>query len=207
MQYNDFMGQVKRIYRSKLRAEQTEATRRRIMDAARRLFADQSYEGVTMEQLAEEAGVAIQTLYAAFGSKFNLARAVVDEALSGAGVPEMAQAAATLTDAEEALRYAAHVNRVVNERLRDLDNILSAHSMREVAQTSARAREGDLAGVAATVFASSRRRADLSQAEVRDTLVALTAPLLYRMLVVERGWAPERYERWLGDLLVASLLQ
>src|SRR5690242_19451164 len=141
MKYNQFMGQVKRIYRSKLRAEQTEATRRRIVDAARRLFAGQRYEGVTMEQLAEEAGVAIQTLYAAFGSKFNLAYAVVEEALSSAGVPELARTAAVITDAEEALRFAAHVNRVVDERLLDLDNILSANSMREVAQTSAHARE------------------------------------------------------------------
>ena len=207
MKYNDFMEQVKRVYRSKLRAEQTEATRRRILDAARRLFAGQSYEGVTMEQLAEEAGVAIQTLYAAFGSKFNLACAVVQEALSSAGVPEMTQRATAITDAQEALRYVAHVNRVVDERLLDLDNILSANSMREVAQTSARARENDLTGVVATVLASPRRRADLSQGEVRDIIVTLTAPLLYRMLVAERGWSLERYEKWLGDMLVASLLQ
>lgn len=206
MKYNEFMGQVKRVYRSKLRAEQTEATRRRIIDAARRLFAGQRYEGVTMEQLAEEAGVAIQTLYAAFGSKFNLACAVVQEALGSAGVPEMAQTAAAMADAEEMLRYLAHVNRVVDERLLDLDNILSAHSMREVAETSAQARERDLAGIAEQLFAAPQRRADLSLKDVSDILVTLTAPLLYRMLVVERGWPPERYEHWLGDLLVGALL-
>jgi AcrR family transcriptional regulator len=160
-----------------------------------------------MEQLAEEAGVAIQTLYAAFGSKFNLACAVVQEALGSAGVPEMAQTAAALTDAHETLRYVAHVNRIVDERLLDLDNILNAHSMRELAETSAHARERDLAEIAATIFAAPQRRADLSQSEVSDILVTLTAPLLYRMLVAERGWAPERYEQWLGDLLVSALLQ
>ena len=207
MKYNEFMGQVKRGYRSKLRAEQTEATRRRIIDAARRLFAGQRYEGVTMEQLAEEAGVAIQTLYAAFGSKFNLACAVVQEALGSAGVPEMAQTAAAMTDARETLRHVAHVNRVVDERLLGLDNILNAHSMREVAETSAQARERDLSEIAATIFATPQRRADLSREDVSDILVTLTAPLLYRMLVAERGWAPERYEQWLGDLLVSALLQ
>lgn len=201
------MSQVKRAYRSKLRAEQTEATRRRIIDAARRLFAGQSFESVTMERLAEEAGVAIQTLYAAFGSKFNLACAVVQEALASAGVPEIAQTAAAMTDARETLRHVAHVNRVVDERLLGLDNILNAHSMREVAETSAQARERDLSEIAATIFATPQRRADLSREDVSDILVTLTAPLLYRMLVAERGWAPERYEQWLGDLLVSALLQ
>jgi AcrR family transcriptional regulator len=160
-----------------------------------------------MEQLAEEAGVAIQTLYGAFGSKFNLACAVVHEALSSAGIPEMAKTAAAMPDVEEMLRYVAYLNRVVDERLLDLDNILSANSMREVAQASAQGRESDLAGIIAILLASPRRRNNLSQNETRDILVTLTAPLLYRMLVAERGWAPERYEQWLGDLLVASLLQ
>ena len=207
MKYNGVMSQVKRAYRSKLRAEQTEATRRRIIDAARRLFAGQSFESVTMERLAEEAGVAIQTLYAAFGSKFNLACAVVQDALSTAGVPEMGHTAAAMSDVEEMLRYVAHVNRVVDERLLDLDTILNANSMRAVAQTSANARENDLAGVIVKIFASPRRRHDLTREEVRDTIVTLTAPLLYRMLVIERGWAPERYEQWLGDLLISALLQ
>ena len=207
MKYNEFMGQVKRGYRSKLRAEQTEATRRRIIDAARRLFAGQAYEGVTMERLAEEAGVAIQTLYAAFGSKFNLACAVVQEALSSAGIPEMEQTAVAMTNMEEMLRYVAHVNRVVAERLLDLDNILSANSMRVVAQTGAQARERDMSEIFARISASPQRRADLSAQEIRDIIVTLTAPLLYRMLVAERGWSAGRYEEWLGDLLVTSLLR
>ena len=112
-----------------------------------------------------------------------------------------------MTDARETLRHVAHVNRVVDERLLGLDNILNAHSMREVAETSAQARERDLSEIAATIFATPQRRADLSREDVSDILVTLTAPLLYRMLVAERGWAPERYEQWLGDLLVSALLQ
>ena len=89
--YTDPMEPVKRTYRSTLRTEQTEVTRRRILDAARLLFARQGYQGATMDQLAEEAGVAIQTLYAAFGSKLKLAVAVIDEVLASIGIPEMAR--------------------------------------------------------------------------------------------------------------------
>jgi AcrR family transcriptional regulator len=160
-----------------------------------------------MNQLAEEAGVAIQTLYAAFGSKLSLAAAVVGDALMSVGLPELARQAGELGDAEQALRHAAHVNRVVGERLLELDTLLSVVDARKIARVSDRNRERDVSGVLATVLGSPRRRQDLSDDEIRDTLVALTTQTLYRMLVLERGWTSERYERWLGDLLVVALLR
>jgi AcrR family transcriptional regulator len=201
------MDKVKREYRSSLRTEQAEATRRRILDAARRLFARQGYQGTTMDQLAVEADVAIQTLYAVFGSKLNLAAAVVHDVLANVGVPEMVRQAGMIVDAEQALRYAAHVNRLVGERLVDLDTLFSVVDARDLARASERSRERDVVGVLATVLGSPRRRQDLSDDEAHDTLVALTSKTLYRTLVLERGWAPERYESWLGDLLVAALLR
>lgn len=208
LHYNDGMDAVKRPYRSKLRTEQTEATRRRILDAAQHLFARQGYQGTTMEQLAEEAGVAMQTLYAAFGSKVNLALAVINQVvLASLGLPEMAQQAGAMADAEQALREAAQVNRVVSERLVDLEALISGANLREIALEGTRRREESIAGVLATVLASARRRPELSDAEVRDTILALTSVAVYRTLVKERGWSPERYAQWLGDLLVAAVLR
>lgn len=201
------MDTVKREYRSTLRTEQAEATRQRILDAARGLFARRGYQGATMDHLAAQAGVAIQTLYAAFGSKINLAAAVVDDALASIGLPELARQAGEIGDAEQALRYAAHVNRVVGERLMELDTLLSVVDARAIARVSDRNRERSVSGVVATVLGSPRRRQDISEDETRDTLVALTATTLYRTLVLERDWTPERYEAWLGDLLVAALLR
>lgn len=204
--YSVCMGTVKRPYRSQVRTEQAEATRRRIVDAARRLFARQGYQGATMQQLAEEAGVATQTLYVAFGSKLNLAAAVIGDALSAAGIPELVRQSARIGDPEEALRYVAHVNRLVDERLVDLQDLLNVASLRETAQLSDQLRERDLAGVLAIVSNSPRRR-EVSEEDLRDTLLALTSPSLYQMLVKERGWSADRYERWLGDLLVKALLE
>lgn len=45
------------------------ATRARISDAANRLFAERGYESVSLEEIAQEAGVAVRTLYLHFDSK------------------------------------------------------------------------------------------------------------------------------------------
>ena len=49
-------------------------------------------------------------------------------------------------------------------------------------------------------------RHGLSFEEATDVLWALTSYDLYRMLVVEQSWEPERYETWLAQLLVQHLL-
>ena len=56
------MTNVKRPYRSPRRREQAEETRRRILAAARRLFVARGYGGTTMETIADDAGVAVQTV-------------------------------------------------------------------------------------------------------------------------------------------------
>ncbi len=200
------MDNVKRQYRSPLRAEQSEATRRRILEASRRLFARTDYQDATMEALAEEAGVAVQTLYVAFGSKFALACAVCDDTLERAGIPEQVAQFARATDVDQALQLVARVNCRVNEHLVDVLDLLNVARVRESRQAADDARARDLAGVVAMLIASPRRRQDLSDAEVRDVLLALTAPMLYRMLVKESGWTPQRYEQWLSDTLVSALL-
>src|SRR5260370_37345241 len=62
-----------RPYRTTLRQQQTDLTRERILDAARRLLVSGGYSQVTMLELAREAGVAYQTLFSRFGNKAQLA--------------------------------------------------------------------------------------------------------------------------------------
>src|ERR671916_2606233 len=64
--------------RSTLRARHAELTRASILDAARSLFAKQGYAATAVRPIAQEAGVAVQTLYSAFGSKQGLLLALVD---------------------------------------------------------------------------------------------------------------------------------
>ena len=55
-----------------LRQEQANLTRSRIRDAARGLFVRDGYAATTLKAIAIEAGVAVQTVYAVFGSKASI---------------------------------------------------------------------------------------------------------------------------------------
>src|SRR6266567_8903090 len=68
----------KRAYSTALRREQALVTHRRILDAARRLFIARGYAYVTMRDVAAEAGVAVQTVHAVFGTKLGLAQGIVE---------------------------------------------------------------------------------------------------------------------------------
>src|SRR5260370_1277953 len=61
-----------RPYRSSARADSAQATRERILAAARVLFSREGFEAVTIAAIAERAAVATPTIYAAFGSKTRL---------------------------------------------------------------------------------------------------------------------------------------
>src|ERR1700682_609385 len=71
----------RRTYNAAFRHEQARATRRRVLEAARRLFAARGYSTVTMREVASEAGVAVQTVHVIFGTKLSLAQGIVEAAL------------------------------------------------------------------------------------------------------------------------------
>ena len=68
-----------RPYRSTLRAERAAETRRTIAVAARELFAERGFPGTTVTDIAERARVAAQTVYATFGSKGAIVRALLTQ--------------------------------------------------------------------------------------------------------------------------------
>ena len=72
-----------RRYRSPQRQAQAAATRQRILQAARRLFSERGYQATAITSIAQEAGVSVDTLYAAVGRKPQILRAVIDELLGG----------------------------------------------------------------------------------------------------------------------------
>jgi hypothetical protein len=60
--------------------------------------------------------------------------------------------------------------------------------------------------IARSLARSGALRAKLRPREAEDIIHALMSPEVYRLLVVDRGWAPERYAEWLGGTLVDQLL-
>src|ERR1700712_2363190 len=72
-----------RRYRTDLRTEQTAVARRRILQAGEDLFRSGGYLGTTLAQVAEAAGVSVQTVYNVVGGKAALLKAVYDTVLAG----------------------------------------------------------------------------------------------------------------------------
>jgi len=78
-----------RSYRSRLRAEQAEETRRRILDAAMRVIAKGVLD-ISVPAIAREAGVSVATVYRHFRTKRDLVGAVYPHAMRSAGLREVA---------------------------------------------------------------------------------------------------------------------
>ncbi|MDJ0459675.1 TetR/AcrR family transcriptional regulator [Arthrobacter sp. NQ7] len=185
-------------------------TRERILAAARRLLVTGSYSSVKMEEIAREAGVAHQTLYAVFGTKLRLAQEMVD-----AGWPHVPQLlklvdeAKGLKDPEAWLRTMASLHRRIFEPCADLirftgesgDADLFAHHQR-----IERNRYENLRGLASVLEGSGRLRPSISAEEAVSVAWTMLGPDYYVKLVFDRGWTPDRYEEWVTQALIDLFL-
>lgn len=187
-------------------------TRARILDAARRLLVSGTYSSVTMEDIASEAGVAYQTVYGIFGSKLRLAQGLID-----IGFPHVEDALKLFRqlrptdDPELWLRTGARVNRLIYELCADLlrfmresgdPGLLARYRAREQERLEAMMKFG----VSKQLGRSGRLRVGISPSEALAAVWALCGPDHFTQLVFDRGWTPSRYEEWLGDTLINSLL-
>jgi AcrR family transcriptional regulator len=201
----------KRGYNLSLRQEQAQMTRKRIIDAARRLLVEGTYSAVTMDEIAKEAGVAYQTVYAIFGTKIRLAEAIVDSGFSHlAEALDLLRAARGSADPEIWLRTVAKVWRAIYEPCADLlrftlesgDPALQEH-YRKVQES----RLGRLREVVSVLKRSGRLRTGVTTADALDVMWAMTSPDTYTKFVFQRGWQPDRFEDWLASALIDLLLK
>ncbi len=177
--------------------------------AARRLFVTRGYNPVTMDEIAREAGVAYQTVYAVFGTKLSVAREVIWTTFEVEGIHDLINEAKTSADPEVWLRSAARVARLISERLGDLLRFMQESGdpelLAEYQKVEGRRLEQERSLV--TLLEDSGRLNDaLSPSEVLAVLWAMTSSQLHRQLVAQRHWTAVRYEEWLGDSLIALLL-
>jgi len=76
-----------RPYRSAVRAEQARATRLRILESATQLFGVRGWAGTGMRDVADSAGVSVETVYKNFSSKAELLHRVIDVIVVGDDEP------------------------------------------------------------------------------------------------------------------------
>lgn len=200
-------GPVKRRYDATSRRQAADRTRAAILDAARELFAERGYAATPMTAVAERAGVALDTVYASVGRKPELARLLIETAISGSGqaVPaeqrDYVQAIRAAPDAATKIaRYAAAITAMGPRLALVLGIVQQAPGEPELArlwhQIAERRRANMRLFVADLASAHPLR---LDPDEAADVVWATNSPELYQLLVGQRGWTPQRYERFLTD--------
>jgi AcrR family transcriptional regulator len=206
---------VKRRYDSSRRQEQARENRRRIVDAAQVLFVDKGYGRTTIADIAGAAGVATETVYAAFRNKPTLLHRAWEVAVGGdeqdvhlLDRPEL-RAVLAEPDLVTRLTRFAHVNTAIMRRTAPLLRALRGAAGSEPA-AAALVAEADGArlkamGVHAAAAAGTGRLA-VTEQECRDVLWTTTDGTLWSRLVVERGWTDDRYATWLGRMWASMLV-
>jgi AcrR family transcriptional regulator len=208
----------RRRYHSPRRQHQADETRRAILAAAQRLFENQGYAATTMAAIAEEAAVALKTVYVAFETKSGLLRALWHLRLRGdeSDVP-MAERAwyhevLGESDPERQVQLIAANSRAVKSRAAALMKaIRDAASVDPDAASLWSRIQSDLREIQRPIVEDLHRRGalwpGLDVDRATDVLWALNHPDLWHLLVGERGWTPEEYERWCAELACAQLLK
>lgn len=108
------------------RQAMADQTRRDILRTARQLFARQGYAATSVTDIAREAGVAVQTIYARLGSKRGMLMALIDLIDEEAGVGCLVAGIRVAATPQEALRAEARLTRAFQERCGDIIGALFA---------------------------------------------------------------------------------
>jgi AcrR family transcriptional regulator len=202
----------KRPYRSLVRERQAGDTRRRIVEAARQLLQSEGYDGMTMEAIARQAEVSAQTVYAIFKSKTGLLIALLDQSMFGTDHAKVVRQTLSSPDPETRLRRAAAVARQLRGAQSAMFDLMRgagvvAPELAKLERQREDMRYAQEEGTIKFLRDSGKLRPGLSHQSARDIFWMLTGGDVYRMLVQERKWSPAKYQAWLADTLVRTLLR
>lgn len=206
------MPTTRKPYFSARRQEMAATTKRRLTESARRLFGHKGYAATTIAEIADDAGLAVQTFYAVFGSKRAVLSSLIDEMELNAELPQLLHQLRSTTDSHEQLAAIVDFNlRLFGRGAGVLDIVRTAVTA-----------EPDLADAHREGEARRRRdqkrivhgwarhhalRDGLRESEAGDVLWAMTSPEVYRLFVIENGWAQQQFGDWLLLLLTKLLLR
>ena len=201
----------RRSYKSVVRERQADDTRRRIVGAARQLWQRDGYAGMTIDAIAKRAQVSAQSVYASFRSKTGILIALLDESTFGLEYEEVVRQTLKASDPEARLRLAAGVAKQIRSAQSDAFDLMRgtgvvAPELAKLGQERERLRYEKEESMITFLRDSGRLRPGLNHKTARDIFWMLTGGDVYRMLVRERGWPHEKYQNWLADTLVHSLL-
>lgn len=198
------------------RAVQADATRSDVVAAARELFLARGYVRTSLNAVAEQAGVAVQTIYNSVGNKAALLAAVLDEATAGPGAPRSAgefmqeRAGASGGGFQGLSTLLADWIADVNERSTEIQTLIqqTAAVYPEVAALERERGERRRAGFVRAASVARTRGGLVTGASDEQAAAAIWSlghPVVYRSLVVDGDWTADAYRTWLAQSLRSVL--
>jgi len=171
----------------------------------------------SMEAIAADAGVAVETIYATFGSNSAVLSRLVDVSVVGDEEPvplldrQGPQAVMHERDQHRQIQWFAHDICEIMGRMSPIFEIMriAAKTEPDIAAYLQHLLQDRLNGMAQfiqSMLNNGPLREGLSSSTATDTVWALTSAEIYRLLIVDRGWSANQYETWLGESLIVLLL-
>jgi AcrR family transcriptional regulator len=188
-----------------------------VIAAARDLFLERGYQATTIDAISDRADVPGPTVYRLFSSKLGILKSMLDSSIAGddQALPlhERGSVAALFreSDPEKVLAGFAAITAAINLRSSDIYRILSNAAGSEPAAAALLAdyrhqRDDGQGRIARSLERAGALRPGLRERDAADLIHALMSPELYRLLVIDRGWPPQRYEQWLANVLTDQLI-
>jgi AcrR family transcriptional regulator len=200
------------------RKDRARQTRRRMIEAAYELFCQRGYAAATMHDIAEAAGVAVQTLYFTFHTKAELLKETLDVAVAGDDDPipiverPWMQELETETDPHRRLEIIAEHGGAILRRIAPLKAAVEAVAAFDAdaatvwRENEAQRRRGQ-GHYVELLAASGDLRGSLTEEVATDVLVVLMGHRVYDDLTSGCGWSHEQWKTWIVDTLAAQLLR
>src|SRR5450755_2074789 len=195
----------------------TRLARAAVIQAAQALFLERGYAATTIETISGRSDVPPATVYRLFSSKLGILKALLDVSITGddeaVALEDRPSVRALLADPDprNQLSGFAGITRGIMSRAEPVHRILvsaagSDPDAEVLLAEQTRQRQQGQAQVARSLARTGALRPKLRERDVKDIIHALMSPEVYRLLVCDRGWPPERYEQWLKDILIDQLL-
>jgi AcrR family transcriptional regulator len=195
----------------------TRLARAAVVEAARTLFLERGYAATTIETISDLSDVPPATVYRLFSSKLGILKALFDVSIAGddESVPLQdrphVRAVATDPDPRKQLSGFVGISRGIMSRTEPVYRILvsaagSDPGAAALLAEQTRHRQQGQGQIARLLARGGALRPELRERDAADIIHALMSPEVYRLLVGDRGWSPERYQHWLTDTLIHQLL-
>lgn len=200
-----------RPYQSSLREQQAHETRLRIRESARRLFATQGFVETTIAQIAQEAGVAPQTVYSVFGSKGGIVSEMLEDLEESADRESWVARMMAEKDPHRQLRiFISWIRTLFEQGAPVLRAAIAARSDPDVTALVNRGDANRRFGCLQLTQMWSDEgelRKELKPEGAAERLWLLTSVEQYLLATDTLDWSPDTYEQWLGELLDQELLR